>query len=135
MRGLTFIELIISVLILGILASIAMPISEMNVRRVKEIELKRALRKIRTAIDKYYEDMDKKNPDLPEAEKYPKNLEELVQKFYLRRIPVDPMTGKRKWLIKGYGDSDFSKFETNSVYDICTESEDEALDGTKYNTW
>ena len=139
-RGLTLIELVIAVAVLSILATLAMPLAENSVRRTREMALRENLRKMRRAIDRYYDKADKASPGLPEEEKYPKSLEELVEKKFLRRVPKDPVTGEAEWLILSYTDTfDEDYFIPNenpeNVYDVRSASEDTALDGTRYMTW
>lgn len=146
--GLTLIELVVVVAVLSILAAVAMPVAKATVKRTKEIELRRSLREMRTAIDehkKYYD--EKKLSQESGASGYPKNLEVLVdgvdltgqidkKKKFLRRIPRDPMTGDTKWGLRSYSDEPGSTaWGGEDVYDVHTTSEEEALDGSKYNTW
>jgi general secretion pathway protein G len=133
-KGLSFIELSISVLILGIIAAATFPVIRVSERKTKEIELRAVLREMRGAIDKYY---DVNN-------KFPKSLEELTKKDkfgnrYLRRIPIDPLTGNRKWFtISSSDDEDnfirlFS--DKNDVYDVRSLSDKKSLSGVPYNEW
>lgn len=136
-KGLTFIELIISLIIIGIIASIALPLSEVTYKRTKEIELRRSLREIRTAIDKYKENYDKGlyGPKIVGASGYPKTLDELVSRKLLRKIPNDPIIEK-EFGTRSFSDSPDSLISDKlDVYDVFTTSEDTALDKTKYNTW
>ncbi|MDD2716611.1 MAG: prepilin-type N-terminal cleavage/methylation domain-containing protein [Candidatus Wallbacteria bacterium] len=133
-KGLTFIELSVSILIIAVLAKVALPVYEVTSRRALEWELKADLREIREAIDKYF--------DLHQS--YPKTLEDLIQKDsqgkrYLRRIPEDPLTRKSEWFtISSSDDRDnfvrlFS--DKTDVYDIRTTSDLKSLEGTQYNEW
>lgn len=136
-KGLTFIELIISLVIIGIIASIALPLAEVTYKRTKEIELRRNLREIRIAIDKYKENYEKGlyGPKIVGASGYPKTLDELVSKKLLRKIPKDSITEK-EFGTRSFSDSPDSLISDKlDVYDIFTTSEDTALDKTKYNTW
>ena len=152
-KGLTLIELVIAMAILAILASIVIPMTEVTVTRTKELELRHTLRDIRSAIDAYKKDYDK-----AVAEKkifvtlgksgYPEELEKLVKgndwgglypfkKKYLRRIPSDPFDrNKDGWGLRAYNDaSDSTVWSGDNVYDVYSQSEDMALDGTYYREW
>ncbi|MFH1824447.1 MAG: type II secretion system protein [Candidatus Firestonebacteria bacterium] len=137
-KGLTFIELIISLVILGILASIALPLSELAVKRAKELELRKNLRELRQAIDKYKENYDEGLYGLKTvgASGYPETLNKLVDKKILRRISIDPITNSTNWDTKSFSDKYDSLISDKlDVYDVQTTSEEAGLDGTKYNTW
>lgn len=154
-RGLTLVELIIAMAILSVLASAILPVAEVTVRRGKEIELRRALREIRTAIDNYKTDYDKaiKEQTIPGgasigASGYPEELEILVtgkdwggpdkiRKKYLRRIPRDPFDEYDEgWGLRSYADdADSTVWGGEDVYDVYSQSTATALDGTPYNTW
>jgi len=151
-EGYTFIEiLVVSVLIL-ILASAAMPLAKVTMQRQKEVELRRVLREVRTAIDRFKDAADQgmiAPTDLrPGAEGYPEKLEMLVEGVtkvgdasgvklkFLRRIPIDPMTGTNEWGMRSYQDkADSDSWGGQNVYDIYSKSEGTALDGTKYRDW
>ena len=151
--GLTLIELIIALAIMGILASVAMPLAEVTVKRTKELELRRNLLTIRKAIDSYREDYNnavksqKINADL-EKTGYPQTLETLTTatdwhglypfpKKYLRRIPHDPFDSYDEgWGMRSYQDkSDSSIWGEEDVYDIYSQSDKTALDGSYYQDW
>jgi general secretion pathway protein G len=138
--GLTLIELVISIAILSILAGMAMPLAENGMKRAREVELRENLRRIRTGIDRYYDRMDREAPTRPEEEKYPKSMQDLVEKKILRRVPVDPITGKDDWIIISYTDKfDEEAYIINenpeNLYDVRSRSEEVALDGTRYVSW
>lgn len=149
--GLTLIELVVVVAVLSILAAVALPVAKATVKRTKEIELRRALREVRTAIDAHKKDFDEKKLKFISLDAsvsgYPKTLEILVEgvelaghidakKKYLRRIPTDPMTGTTEWELRSYTDDhDSTSWGREDVYDIYTKSEETAIDGSKYNTW
>lgn len=133
--GLTLVELAITIAVLGILASVALPYTKLIVKRTKESELRTALREMRVAIDRYKEDRMRANPG-PEATLYPKTLDVLLDAHYLRRIPRDPMTGETEWLtLSTSDDRDTESSDGLNVWDVRTRSDDQAIDGTKYRSW
>lgn len=151
--GLTLIEMIIAMTILAILASAVIPLAATTVRRTREIELRRSLREIRTAIDLYKSDYDravkekKIIPTLGETG-YPKELEDLVtgddwgdlypfKRKYLRRIPRDPFdVNNEGWGIRSMADDpDSLSWGGEDVFDVFSQSTETGLDGTPYNTW
>jgi general secretion pathway protein G len=151
-RGMTLVELIVAFTILLILTSMAVPLARNNVRRMKERELREALKEIRKGIDKYkdYSDQGKlgMQENLQETQGYPKKLEDLVDGVkgsgkdadtkikFLRRIPMDPMTHSKDWGLRSMQDDPTSKsFGGQSVFDVYTKSEDKARDGTPYSEW
>ena len=143
--GLTLVELIVTVAILGILASAAVPIARFKVQREKERELRYDLWQMRDAIDHYKDAADKNAFQIKlDSQGYPPDLEELVKGVdiqgkkvkFLRRIPVDPMTGKAEWGLRSMQDDpDSDSFGGQNVFDVYSKSDGTALDGTKYNTW
>ena len=143
--GLTLVELIICVAIVAILASAAIPIARFQVKREKERELRRDLWEIRDAIDRYKDAADKGAMQIKaDSLGYPPDLETLVNGVdiqdkkvkFLRRIPVDPMTGTTDWgLRSNQDDADSDSFGGQNVFDVHTKSTGTALDGTKYSTW
>lgn len=137
--GITLIELIVVMAVLALLASAALPLARMSIKRGKEIELKHSLRTIRQAIDKYKENYDRhlyKGEEEIDRSGYPKTLEELVEKKILRRIPINPFTGKTDWIARSYTDDlDTSISDSKDVFDIISASDRSALDGTKYSEW
>ncbi|MEO6909628.1 MAG: type II secretion system protein [Edaphobacter sp.] len=143
--GLTLVELIITVAIVAILASAAIPIARFQVKREKERELRRDLWEMRDAIDHYKDAADKGGfMTKVDSFNYPPDLQTLVDGVdiqdkkvkFLRRIPVDPMTGTAEWgLRSNQDDPDSTSFGGQNVFDVYTKSEGTALDGTKYNTW
>lgn len=150
--GYTFVELIVVSTIILILASAVQPLAKVAIQRQKEVELRRALREIRTAIDKFKDAADTQMiapTDLrPGNEGYPPDLETLVEGVsvvgdasgrklkFLRRIPKDPMTGKAEWGLRSYQDApDSTRWGGQNVYDVYSLSEATALDGTKYSEW
>jgi general secretion pathway protein G len=143
--GLTLVELIIVVAIVSILASAAIPIARFQVKRTKERELRRDLWEMRDAID-HYKDAADKGAFMTKIDSmnYPPDLETLVNGVdvqdkkvkFLRRIPVDPMTGTAEWgLRSNQDDADSDSFGGQNLFDVYTKSQGTALDGTKYSTW
>lgn len=143
--GLTLVELIITVAIVAILASAAIPIARFQVKRQKEIELRRDLWEMRDAIDHYYDAASKGGIQTKvDSMNYPPDLQTLVDGVdiqdkkvkFLRRIPVDPMTNSTDWgLRSNQDDPDSTSFGGQNVFDVYTKSDGTALNGTKYNTW
>lgn len=157
--GITLIELLVVIAIVSILATAAMPLSRVTVKRVKEIELRNSLRTLRTAIDAFKKDCDGKKLSTLEGycktdqDNYPDSLEQLTEplklagpadkvKKYLRRIPRDPMTGldspgnPNNWGLRAYTDApDSDQWGGGNVYDVYSKSSAVALDGSKYITW
>ena len=150
-RGFTYIELIIATMILVILAAAIIPVAQVSSKRAKEMELRRSLRILRTAIDEYKRAVDMGmiggvDVELG-SEGYPKELDVLVEGVeqvgtagkklkFLRRIPVDPMTNSTDWGLRSYQDEPDSRFwGGQNVYDVYTKSPGTALDGTKYRDW
>jgi general secretion pathway protein G len=140
--GFTFIELLIVSTILIILASAVMPLAKVTNQRQKEGELRRSLREIRTAIDKFKDAVDMGLIPATEirtgSEGYPPSLETLVGRKlkFLRRIPIDPLTNSTEWGLRAYQDRpDAMSWGGQNVYDVHTKSTGTALDGTKYRDW
>jgi len=150
--GFTFVELLVVCTILLILASAVMPLAKVSIQRTREAELHRALREMRTAIDKYKDaaDVGAIAPfDIKAGtENYPPDLETLVNGVtkandatgvklkFLRRIPIDPMTHSTEWGLRSYTDRpDSTSWGGSSVYDVYSKSEGKGLDGTKYKDW
>jgi general secretion pathway protein G len=151
-RGYTFVELIVVTTIILILAAAVQPLVRVTVTRQKEAELRRVLREVRDAIDKYKDAADMQMLPPTEikvgSEGYPPTLETLVEGVsvandatgrklkFLRRIPVDPMTGSDEWGMRSYQDKpDATRWGGQNVYDVFSLSEGTALDGTKYRDW
>lgn len=144
-RGLTLVELIVTVTILSILAAAAIPIARFKVKRDKERELRRDLWEMRDAIDHYKDAADRGAFQTKiESQNYPPDLDTLVKGVdvqgkkvrFLRKIPVDPMTGNTEWGLRSMQDDPNSdSFGGQSVFDVYSKSNDTALDGTKYSDW
>src|SRR5215510_5863387 len=151
-RGYTFVEMLIVATIIMILAAGIMPLAKVTSQRTREAELRRSLREIRTAIDKYKDAADLGqigSLDLKVgSENYPADLQTLVDGVsaandatgrklkFLRRIPVDPMTRGTEWGMRSYQDKpDSTKWGGQNVFDVYTTFNGTALDGTKYRDW
>jgi general secretion pathway protein G len=151
-RGYTFVELVVVSAMLMILASAILPLARVTIQRQREVELHRALREMRTAIDRYKDAADQGmigSVDLKTgAEGYPPSLDVLVEGVtvandasgrklkFLRRIPIDPMTKSAEWGFRAYqDDANSTSWGGQSVYDVYTKSAGTALDGTKYKDW
>jgi general secretion pathway protein G len=144
-RGLTLVELVITFTILAILSSVAARVAVIDLRREKEEILRRDLWEIRNAIDKYKDACDNgmiMNKVLSEG--YPPDLETLVNGVdirgsktrFLRRIPADPMTGRKEWGLRSVQDDlDSDTFGGQNVFDVYSKSQGISLDGTKYSDW
>lgn len=146
--GLTLIELLVVMTVLSVLALAIMPLSQMAVKRTKEVELRRSLREIRTAIDEYKKAVDEGKIAKEAGDSgYPETLEVLTEgvdlggpiamkRKFLRRIPRDPMVKDGEWGLRSYADDPESTvWGGEDVYDIYSRSEETALDGTKYSVW
>ena len=135
-----------------ILASAIMPLARVTATRQREVELRRALREMRTAIDKYKDAADAGqigSTDLkPDGEGYPADLETLVEGVaaandqtgrklkFLRRVPVDPMLRSTDWGLRSYQDQpNATRWGGENVFDVHTTFQGTALDGTKYADW
>jgi general secretion pathway protein G len=143
--GLTLVELIVTVAILAILASAAIPLTRFQVKREKERELRYDLWQMRDAID-HYKDAAERQAFMTKVDSYnyPPDLQTLVDGVdvqgkkirFLRRIPVDPMTGKDDWGLRSMQDDPNSdSWGGQNVFDVFSKSDGTALNGTKYSTW
>src|SRR5262249_1150625 len=153
--GFSILELIIVIMILSILTTAAVPMVRNSVKRERESELRLALRQLRRAIDDYkrFNDMsggaaipiEVRNPT-----RYTKELKVPVEGFipanvvgtsqnrikFLRKIPVDPMTGNAEWGLRSYKDKpDSTEWGGEDIYDVFSKSTDKALNGTQYKDW
>ena len=144
----TLLELIIACAILLILSSAALPIARITIMRQKETELRRDLQEMRDAIDRYKLVADRGLIRIQiGSEGYPPDLDTLVKgvdlgappinkKKILRRIPVDPMTGRAEWGMRSVQDDpDSTSWGGNNVFDVYSKSIGTAMDGTKYSDW
>jgi general secretion pathway protein G len=144
--GMTLLELIIACTVLLILASAAEPVIRVTIVRSRESELRRDLREMRNAIDRY-KDMADTLAFRTEitSNGYPPDLQTLVDGVtlagdkkvrFLRRIPVDPMTGQKDWGLRSVQDDpDSTSWGGSNVFDVYSKSQGTALDGTKYSDW
>jgi general secretion pathway protein G len=166
LAGLTLLELILTIAILLILSSTALPLAQVTVKREKELELRRDLREMRTAIDRYKDAADRNLIRVEVGTQgYPPDLQTLVNGVtigaggtllpgaapsqtgqsgsdvaskvrFLRKIPVDPMTGRTDWGLRGVEDDpDSQAWGGHDVFDVYSQSTGTALDGTKYSDW
>lgn len=164
--GVTLLELLVTLTIVMVLASVAMPLSRLSAKRAHEVELRQHLRIMRAAIDTFKLEWNRdgdvllgaaclKNKltckDVTSVYGYPKSLDKLLgikltsqeavvrdttTKRYLRKLPLDPLTGKADWVFRCYKDApNASSWCGDDVYDVMTQSQDIALDGTKYRDW
>jgi general secretion pathway protein G len=144
-HGLTLVELIVTVTILSILAVGAVPVVRFQIKRQNERLLRRDLWEMRDAIDAYKDAADKHAFQTKvDSQNYPPDLETLVNGVdvqgkkvrFLRKIPVDPMTGQAEWGVRSMQDDPNSdSFGGQSVFDVHSKSTGTALDGTKYSSW
>ena len=153
--GLTLLELMVTLSIIMILASMVLPFSKMAAKRAKEFELRQTLRTVREAIDEFHQDyltIPYKGTtiaaDIAGESGYPKTLEILVKgvknpystkqtvKRYLRKIPVDPLTHSQEWGFRcNSDDPDSDSWCGDDVYDIYSKSKEVAIDKSKYKDW
>jgi general secretion pathway protein G len=145
--GMTLLELIIACAILLILSAAALPIAKFTVIRSKESDLHRDLREMRDAIDRYKDAADRNQIRVElGSEGYPPDLETLVKGVqlgaadkkirFLRKIPVDPMTGQAEWGLRAVQDDpDSTSWGGKNLFDVYSKSTATAQDGTKYSDW
>lgn len=152
-RGFTLIEMIATLAILGILATLALPVAEVNARRLKEQELRYDLRKIRDAIDAYRQAWDEGKIQRSAGDTgYPPTLDRLVEGvedqrdprrlkiYFLRRVPTDPfaetgLTGAASWGQRAYASSHDEPKAGDDVYDIFSLNQGTGLNGIPYRRW
>lgn len=147
--GYSLTELFVVCVLLTILAGVALPVARYTVRRQKEIELRLALRKMRNAIDEHkrYSDAGLLPVEVG-TDGYPAELEDLIEgiqlvgqppdteKKFLRRIPIDPMTGEAEWGLRSYQDDfDATSWGGENVYDVYSLSLGVGLNGILYEEW
>jgi general secretion pathway protein G len=150
--GYSLVELLAVTVVLMVMASAVLPLTRVTIQRTREAELRRSLREMRTAIDRFKDAADLQQiaaQDLKAgAEGYPESLDVLVEGVrangdasgrklkFLRRIPMDPMTHSTEWGLRSYqDDADSTSWGGQNVYDVYSQSEGTALDGTKYLDW
>lgn len=143
-----------TLVLLSILASVAMPYAEITVRRTKEVELHRALREVRAAIDDFHHDWEEglipPLSRIASKDGFPTRLDVLTDGVrltdgrihkYLRRVPYDPFADSRlpaseQWRLIGYRDkSDSSNWNQEDIYDIRTRSTQQGIDKSFYHDW
>ena len=151
--GMTLLELIVAIGILLVLATAALPLVHVTIQRNREAELHRDLREMRNAIDRYKDDADKGLIRVEVGtDGYPPDLDTLVKGVqvggniaggqatgtvrFLRRIPKDPMTGRTDWGQRAVRDApDSTSWGGKNIFDVYSQSQGTALDGTKYSDW
>ena len=151
-RGLTYIELLVVMSVLVVLASVALPLQRWTQKRRDEVRLHTSLRMMRVAIDQYKKYSDEGQIQQKDVEQlgYPRTLDELAEGVeigdpqsperrtvkFLVRIPVDPFTGEAEWGLRSYQDDwDSTSWGGENVYDVYSLSRGTALDGTRYEDW
>ena len=146
--GFTLVELIAAITIMLILTAVALPLARVQIQRRQEAALRRDLRELRQAIDRYKDFADRGMiPTNADSFGYPPDLETLVKgvplkgaataKYkFLRRIPVDPFTGEANWGLRAMQDDpDSRSWGGGNVFDVYSKSYGTGLDGTKYDSW
>lgn len=147
MKGFSLIELMITLAILALLASVALPLAEVTVQRNKEQDLRVALREVRGAIDAYKRAVDEGRVErAADTSGYPPTLATLVdgvkdktkaddtRLYFLRRVPVDPLTGEAFGL-RSYASPANAPKEGKDVYDVFSKSDQVGLNGVAYKEW
>jgi len=144
-QGFTLLELIIATAILVVLSSMAVPLARLTVQREKERMLRIDLWDMRDAIDRYKDAADRGGFQTKvDSQNYPPDLETLVKGVdvqgkkirFLRKIPIDPMSGNTEWGLRSMQDDPESdSWGGQSVFDVYTKSQGTGLDGTKYKDW
>ena len=148
-RGFTLMELLVTATVLLVLASATIPLARNSIRRQKELELMRDLREMRQAIDAFRADAQQQKVKAPPAEANfcPESLEQLVEGVavtgsatrkmkYLRRIPIDPFTGKAEWGLRNTSDDPKStSWGGGHVWDVYSNAQGEGVNGIPYREW
>src|ERR1700758_5364365 len=144
-RGFTLLELIIASAILVVLSTMAVPLARLTIQRERERQLRADLWEMRDAIDRYKDAADRQLFQTKvDSQNYPPDLDTLVKGVdvqgkklkFLRKIPIDPMTGNTDWGLRSMQDDpDSDSWGEQNVFDVYTKSTGTALDGTKYKDW
>jgi general secretion pathway protein G len=144
-RGFTLIELIIATMIIVVLSTMVVPLARVTIQRERERVLRNYLWEMRDAVDRYKDAADRGGFQTKvDSQNYPPDLETLVKGVdvqgkkirFLRKIPIDPMTGTTEWGLRSMQDDpDSDSWGGQSVFDVYTKSQGTALDGTKYKDW
>ncbi len=151
-RGLTYIELIVVLAVLVVLAAAVAPINHWREKRQREEHLRMTLQMMRDSIDMYKRYVDEGLITQSDVDQrgYPRDLEELVEGVevgdpsspesktmrFLVRIPIDPITGEAEWGMRSYQDDfDSTSWGGENIYDVYSLSDGIALDGTYYSDW
>ncbi|MFB3918121.1 MAG: type II secretion system protein [Terriglobales bacterium] len=144
-RGLTLVELIAAIAIMAVLTGAALPLARVRIQREREHRLRQDLWELRDAIDRYKDAADRGAFQIKVGtEGYPPDLDTLVNGVdvggkkvrFLRKVPVDPMTGNTDWGLRSMQDDPTSEsWGGQNVFDVYSKSEGTGLDGTKYKTW
>jgi general secretion pathway protein G len=147
--GFTLLELVVTATVLMILASATVPLVKNGLKRQQELELRRDLREMRMAIDDYKKQAEQQKIKAPPAEAnfYPESLQILVDGVpatgslsrkvrFLRRVPVDPFTGKAEWGLRNTTDDPTStSWGGGHVYDVYSLSKGTGMNGVPYGEW
>ncbi|WP_315079322.1 type II secretion system protein [Acinetobacter guillouiae] len=148
-NGLTYIELMVSLVLVGLLASVVFPFTSLLTKKNNEIELKRNLNEIRSAIDAYKNASDKGEihsdyvtesgypPKLEMLTGVPNNTNEKILRF-IRKIPSDPFYDNQfddKWTIRSYDSEFLTPKKGKDVYDIYSKSIEKGTNGIQYKYW
>jgi general secretion pathway protein G len=147
--GFTLLELVVTATVLMILASAVVPLARNGIKRQQELELRRTLREMRTAIDDYKKLAEQQKIKAPptEANNYPESLQVLVEGVpatgslsrkirFLRRIPLDPVTGKAEWGLRNSNDdANSTTWGGSHVYDVYSLSPATGMNGVPYREW
>lgn len=152
-KGFTLVEILVTLTLISLIASMAFPLIQLDQKRQQERELKEALSQIRIALDEYKQATDEGRVYKPvNSSGYPKSLHELVDGvtdlkdikgrkiYFLRRIPTDPVvpdktTGIDSWAMRSYASPSNAPEAGDDVYDIRSKSKKSAINGTTYDTW
>ncbi len=135
-QGMTLLELLVCTVIIGILSATALPIAKNVVRHQKEVLLRERLAELRKAIDRFYEKKSTIEPGLSDIEYYPSSLEELVEKRFIRKIPVDPFTLSPDWITRS--STDLAETEISdmaNVFDVFSATAESDRNNQPYRNW